>query len=294
MRASSTSIPREIRKIPALCGAAALVLLLLSAPASAQVPSLPPVDDVVGGVTGGTGGSGGTVGDTGGKVSDPVTDTGGKVGDTITDTGGKIGDTITDTGGKVGDTVGGQLGGTVKDTSGKVGDAVKEVTGSVGGAVKDTSGQVGNAVGGTADSVLGDGEGRKGDKDHGSKKEGKKERKSGDGKKKSASDDRTTQGAIDFGEGAFGFGTRTPSISLGEVGGITAPSGEQVAAFAPQPLDFGALTEAAVEAVKRFAFPILLSFLVAAFMLVQDRVDRRDPKLALAAVDPEQDWLSFA
>lgn len=44
--------------------------------------------------------------------------------------------------------------------------------------------------------------------------------------------------------------------------------------------------------VKGFAFPLALMLIVGAFLLVQDRLDRRDPRLALAPVGP--DVLDFA
>jgi hypothetical protein len=39
--------------------------------------------------------------------------------------------------------------------------------------------------------------------------------------------------------------------------------------------------------VKGFAFPLALMLVVGAFLLVQDRLDRRDPRLALAPVGPD-------
>lgn len=39
--------------------------------------------------------------------------------------------------------------------------------------------------------------------------------------------------------------------------------------------------------VKGFAFPLALVLIVGAFLLVQDRLDRRDPRLALAPVGPD-------
>ncbi len=49
--------------------------------------------------------------------------------------------------------------------------------------------------------------------------------------------------------------------------------------------------ESAIEAVKDFAFPLILSVLVGIYVLVQHRVDRRDPKFVLAPV--EHEFLSF-
>jgi hypothetical protein len=49
----------------------------------------------------------------------------------------------------------------------------------------------------------------------------------------------------------------------------------------------------AVAAVKRLSFPLSLALLVAAFLLVQARLDRRDPKFTLAPLDSKHDLLSF-
>ena len=48
------------------------------------------------------------------------------------------------------------------------------------------------------------------------------------------------------------------------------------------------------EAAKQLAFPLALTLIVAGFLALQGRLDRRDPKLALAPVDSEQDFLSFS
>lgn len=49
----------------------------------------------------------------------------------------------------------------------------------------------------------------------------------------------------------------------------------------------------AAEAVKQAAFPIALILLVVGFLMIQNRMDSRDPKLALAPVDSHHDSLSF-
>lgn len=49
----------------------------------------------------------------------------------------------------------------------------------------------------------------------------------------------------------------------------------------------------ATEAAQQAAFPIALILMVAAFLMVQNRIDSKDPKLALAPVDSEHDLLSF-
>ena len=57
------------------------------------------------------------------------------------------------------------------------------------------------------------------------------------------------------------------------------------------PAGDGGLGESAIEAIKDFAFPLILTILVGAFLAVQHRFDRRDPKLVLAPLD--HDYLSF-
>jgi hypothetical protein len=43
----------------------------------------------------------------------------------------------------------------------------------------------------------------------------------------------------------------------------------------------------AVGTAKQLGFPLALALIVVAFLLIQDRVDRRDPKLALAPITPD-------
>jgi hypothetical protein len=56
---------------------------------------------------------------------------------------------------------------------------------------------------------------------------------------------------------------------------------------------FSQIGRVAAEAVQQAAFPLILTMLVGAFLMVQNRIDRKDPKLALAPVDSEHDLLSF-
>ena len=54
------------------------------------------------------------------------------------------------------------------------------------------------------------------------------------------------------------------------------------------------LAQAALDAVRAFTFPAILIGLVIGFVVVQSRIDHKDPKLALAAVSSEQEYLSFS
>jgi hypothetical protein len=49
----------------------------------------------------------------------------------------------------------------------------------------------------------------------------------------------------------------------------------------------------ATETIQHAAFPLALTLLVIGFLMMQNRFDRKDPKLALAPVDSEHDLLSF-
>lgn len=53
------------------------------------------------------------------------------------------------------------------------------------------------------------------------------------------------------------------------------------------------LAKFAAEAVKTFAFPLLLAILVIAFLLVQHWIDKKDPKLAMAPVHSNHDLTKF-
>lgn len=51
------------------------------------------------------------------------------------------------------------------------------------------------------------------------------------------------------------------------------------------------IAESALEAAKTFAFPLFMTLLVGIYLIIQHRVDRRDPKFVLAPL--EQELLSF-
>jgi hypothetical protein len=53
------------------------------------------------------------------------------------------------------------------------------------------------------------------------------------------------------------------------------------------------IARSAADVAERLAFPMLLALAVGAFVLLQNRVDRKDPKLALAALDADEELLGF-
>jgi hypothetical protein len=90
-------------------------------------------------------------------------------------------------------------------------------------------------------------------------------------------DPRTRDGvaASSFGAGSVIDLVATPLSSTQDVSTTISPGGF----FDRFPL--------AIEAAKRLAFPLALALIVLLFVAVQNRIDRKDPKLALAPVAPD-------
>lgn len=53
------------------------------------------------------------------------------------------------------------------------------------------------------------------------------------------------------------------------------------------------LSSVGLKTASHFAFPLILALLVVAFLTVQSRIDRNDPKLRLAPIDSKHDLLRF-
>lgn len=69
-----------------------------------------------------------------------------------------------------------------------------------------------------------------------------------------------------------------PDNGTGEV-----PSASRI----PGPALTATVTKLLADAVETAAFPLLLLLIVLLFLTIQDRIDRRDPKLALAPIRSE-------
>ena len=74
---------------------------------------------------------------------------------------------------------------------------------------------------------------------------------------------------------------------------VTSPQAATQATSAVEDSVVTQIGRIAVEAIEKAAFPIALMLMVGAFLMVQNRIDRKDPKLALAPVDSERDLLIF-
>lgn len=71
--------------------------------------------------------------------------------------------------------------------------------------------------------------------------------------------------------------------------GAAEPVSQNVAAFSPEATRglFARIADGIGEAARQAGFPLALAALVVAFLMIQDRVDRKDPKLALAPREPD-------
>jgi hypothetical protein len=87
----------------------------------------------------------------------------------------------------------------------------------------------------------------------------------------------------------------------GEPTGTARPTGARRVERATAPAEVPPLPNDSPDSVRQalsgstetLAFPLTLILVLGAFLLVQGRLDRSDPKLALAPVDPDDDILSF-
>jgi hypothetical protein len=98
-----------------------------------------------------------------------------------------------------------------------------------------------------------------------------------------------------FGADPRGTGTETPAGSV-----PSAPAGTQAGdspAHAPVSSETPNLLErigrGLIDVAQRFPFPLALGASVAVFLLMQSRIDGKDPKLAAAPVDARDDLVIF-
>ena len=192
-------------------------------------------------------------------VNQTVTTT---VNDTVGDAGGAVGDTVDKANDTLNDVVD-TAKKTVDDTVGKVQDTVDDTVGRV---PDPTGGGGGTDPIGTGPGDDGPGGGRTGP---GSGRDGGKNGATGP-------------------SGGGAAPSLVPTVTSPRVS-MTGTGMEPVAPSTPEqrPGLAGRIARVAAAAAKGLGFPLALALIVVGFLLAQDRVDRRDPKLALAPIRPE-------
>ena len=202
----------------------------------------------------------------------------------LEDLGATAGSTAEDTVGTVTDTVTEVAADPTAVLPDEVEDTVDQVTQPAEGPVKkilDTVDQtVPGVVGVIPDELLGDGHNDgtgTGIDGSGSLRPGKKGHAPGDRVRGArAATDTSIFGGVEL---ATESRARTPAPTVTPV--------------AEEPSLFSQALEIAVKGLVRIAFPLVLAALVAVFLALQGRIGRKDPKLALAPLDPRQTTLTF-
>lgn len=295
------------RRLPSAVGALLLsagLTVILAAPAFAQsgiVAPLPEPGSVGGSVGEAVGGA--TGGGTG--ATEVIKDVAGTAGNTAKDVGKEAGGVVSGTGGTVGETVGGSPGSTIKDVSGSIGDAVKDTSGTVGDVISGKGKEISEAVDSTSESTNevikeltgGAVGGRNGNLPIGVIQPGDQGEVSDRGSKPALGS--STSGGIASGaQGSAGF-TQGSSAAAAAANSLLnfnpALLSETVgdAGDVREPMRLDDVMAEVIEAARRLAFPLMLLALVVGYVVFQNRIDRKDPKLALAALDQDPDLLSF-
>ena len=303
------------RRIPSLAAAIGIVwcLGLVWSPAAYAQSSvgLPDPSDAVGSVSDtvsntvdSTVGSVGSIGDEVDEATGGATGVGGVV-DTVTDVVSDAGDTVDETVGGGGEVVD-ETTDTISDTTGGATDPVTDV---VDGVVDDVTDAVDGAVEGVAGGAPGPST-----EDRGTA--GTSQRAVGGvglepslpGSEPGTGPDANRDGAGRAASREFAGAARTrlsgPATAsqvaldafartVSPVGGalVEAATSDPAGAATKSPLH--GVWEQAGELARRIAFPLALAFIVAGFLALQNRLDRHDPKLALAPVDQDQEVLHF-
>ena len=213
------------------------------------------------------------------QVPDPsevIEDVTNAVDDVTTGTGDEVADTVEDVTEDVGDTVGGELGQTTEDIGSTAGNAVRDATGAAG----DVVGGTGSTVGDVIDDVTG----------------GSEEPAPGTNGGAPNVDGGGTNGRIDGGSlsrDRNGNSTTTTGTDIAPLGSVPGTTIVRDDSFRSSTEGSGPAGGGILDALGGITFPLALIAIVAAFLAVQGRVDKGDPKLSLALLDPEDDMLSF-
>lgn len=258
-----------------------VLLLGVTPAASAQLPD---VGDAVGNVLdGGSNNGGGSTG--GGSSGDAGGLIGGVVGGVIDDDGENS--SSGDDGGEPTTDPVTQIVETIDKTTDPVKEPVKEIVDKGSATVDDSSGGLtGGYVGGITGAVDNtvDGPGKVGDKTI------KNDKRSTD-RKSTNRLSRTSPIEEVFGEKFQAALEADQKRRMLDAAAVRATSDATV--DEPDGSVVQQIGRVAAEAAEQMAFPVMLLLMVGAFLLGQNRVDRRDPKLALAPVDLDADLLSF-
>lgn len=194
-----------------------------------------------------------------GCVTEPVAGTVEEVVDEVTDAADPIVDTVTET---VDEVVG-----TVEETVDPIVDTVEETVDEVVGTVEDIVEDTIDPIGGVepVEPVA--------------PTEGVPDRREGSGGTRAELDEPADVPAVRRTDAPVGLGSFDVTLT-------SAPQLEPTAGIGLRGFRDGT-GSAFANVIQGLAFPAILALVVAIFLAVQNRIDRRDPKLALAPVGPD-------
>jgi hypothetical protein len=188
----------------------------------------------------------------------------------VSDTVGDVTDTVEDVTAPIDDTVD-----AVDDVATGVNETVKKAAGKVGGGVEDVTGSLGDTTGGLSGGAA-----------------------------KTVKRLAPTEGSVTVGKSTVGASALDSHVKAGvtraQRSGSDTPSGDlsglqalETETQRDQSSVLQNLAETLTAVAKQLAFPTALILLVGGFLMMHGRVDRKDPKLALAPIDSAQEYISF-
>ena len=208
------------------------------------------------------------------QIPNPIGEITEEVDTVVTEVGDGVAEVAEGATGDVGEILGGDLGQTTEDVGAATGDIVRETTNEAGNIVSDTGAAVDEAVEGAVG----------GSEEPGTGTGGTDPNVSGSGERGRFSDG---------GSGNNTSGGRSgPDIGSALLPGDTDPA----ASFVTDAENVGTRNgseRTILDALEGITFPLALIAIAAAFLAIQGRIDRTDPKLTLAHLDPDDEMLSF-
>jgi hypothetical protein len=244
---------RRLRKAASGLSGACLLVILTTLPAAAQVPD----------------------------PGDLVEDVTSAVDDAANEAGDGVADAVEEVAEEVGGTVGGPAGETTEDAGSTAGDTVRDVTGDAGNAIGDTGAEVDDVVDDAVEGGLGGSEDPAPGPNNGGVPTVNGQSGGGELDQPSATRVmRDREDATTVEPEILVPGTAPGTTFIREIDDSTASRED------PSPRSI-------LDALGGITFPLALIAIVAAFLAIQGRIDKADPKLSVALLDPEDEMLSF-
>jgi hypothetical protein len=207
------------------------------------------------------------------QIPNPIGEITEDVDTVVTEVGDGVAEIAEEATADVGGIVGGDLGQTTEDVGAAAGDIVRDTTKEAGNFVSDTGAALDEAV----EGVVG------GSEEPGAGTGGTDVSAGGSGGNGRISDRRS--------DNDLSVGRGSPALDT-----VLAPDTNPAPGFVSDAENVGSSDgseRTILDALEGITFPLALIAIAAAFLAIQGRIDRKDPKLTLALLDPDDEMLSF-